>query len=125
MGRPGIDLGTHRIVGRHCTHLGQRDTVHQSRQRLERPLGCHTLIDHRFCARHQGWALARHQGVDQCTDFAAIGNADHLAHGGSDHNTSAVRNGLIEQRQCIAHAARCSAANLVERFRLERNSLSL
>ena len=125
VGRPGTHLGAHRIVNRHGADLSQRDAMHQSGQRLERPLGGNALIDHCVCARHQSRALASHQGVDQCTDFAAIGNADHFAHGGRPDRPRAMRDGLIEERQCISHTACCSAANLVERFGLERNPLGL
>ena len=99
--------------------------MHQSGKRLERFFGGHTLINHGVCARHQSRALARHQGVKQRTDFATIGNPDHLTDRRSHHSTRTMRNGLIKERKCITHAAGCSTADLVERCRFEGNALRL
>ena len=96
----------HGGIARRTRHQFQpRDEMHEFGQFCEDLRGIGTIVVLVFQNVQRGGNLAQHQRLEHVDDAGAVGEAQHGAQHVGAHAILAMRDGLIEQRQAIAHRA--------------------
>ena len=116
-GQNGVALGL--VGGQRRRHgLRQGDLVQQLGHFVQRGIKTDAACSQLLGLGHQRRAVAVGQRRQQGEQITAVHRAQHGAHAFFAHFANAVGNGLIQQRQRIAHRARRRAAQQGERGRL-------
>ncbi len=119
-----LALADRRVVGRVGRDLDLGDVVADLRD-FEQDVGrIRAGVIERAHQFERLGDLALHRPLEQGDDLAPVGKAEHVADGERGHAAGpAVGDGLIEQRQGVAHRALGDAGDDGERLRLRRNAL--
>ena len=106
----------------HIRHrLQYRHALQHRSHFFKRRSGRNPVVAQCICGFNHRPAIALGQGCNQSKDIAAVHAAQHLAHSIFLQLTTAKRNGLIRQRQRIAHRATRTTRQQLESLRLCRN----
>ncbi|CAM3045680.1 200 kDa antigen p200 [Cupriavidus taiwanensis] len=93
------------VLHRRRHGLRQRHLVQQRTQVLQRAGERQAAIGHGIGDRQHGGAVLGGQRIEQLHQVTLVDRAQHAAHGFLRHLPRAVGDGLVGQRQCIAHRA--------------------
>ena len=118
------DVGQLGQVLRHRARhrLRQRDAVQQRAQVLQGAVVRQAAAGHFIGYRHQVGAILRGECIEQAHQVRLVECAEHALHRFERHLAGGVRNGLISQRQRIAHRAVGALRQQTQRGLLERDA---
>ncbi len=124
---PG-ELDNARALGQVFLHgaghgLRKRELEKQARQVGERGVEGQAARAHLVGDCRGARRMARGHSLQQPQQKCLVDGAEHLAHAGSRNPAPAVRDGLVEERQRVAHASGCRAPDQRQRFALKLNLL--
>ncbi|CAG2154866.1 hypothetical protein LMG26296_05634 [Cupriavidus plantarum] len=110
------------VLHRSRHRLRKRDLVQQRPKILQGPRERQAAIRHRIRNADQRGAILGGQRIEQLHEVALVDRPEHPPHGILRHLPSAIRNGLIGQRQRIAHGTVRRLREQPQRIAIMRNA---